>query len=122
MKAKDTVNRTTETDVLIDAESVSLEGSLCVPDGATSIVLFAHGSGSGRYSPRNRFVAETLRSAGMGTLLFDLLTHDEEIFDQRTTTALEEVARIAASWFRRYLTPLDFSVQTAQSEVEYELE
>ncbi|MGH2615981.1 MAG: dienelactone hydrolase family protein [Thermomicrobiales bacterium] len=61
-----------------------LEGALTIPDNATGIVLFAHGSGSSRHSPRNRFVAEVLLSAGLGTLLMDLLTRDEDAIDQHT--------------------------------------
>lgn len=64
--------------VMVDAEGVSLPGDLGVPAGARGIVLFAHGSGSSRRSPRNRFVADTLMEAGLGTLLFDLLTPTEE--------------------------------------------
>jgi putative phosphoribosyl transferase len=67
-----------EAPVRIGAGRVALEGNLTVPDGARGVVLFAHGSGSGRHSPRNRFVAEQLVSAGVGTLLFDLLTEEEE--------------------------------------------
>ena len=62
----------------------NLEGDLLVPDGATGVVLFAHGSGSSRFSSRNRFVAEQLRQGGLGTLLIDLLTPQEEAADQRT--------------------------------------
>ena len=58
-------------------EPVGLEGMLGLPDASTGIVLFAHGSGSGRFSPRNNFVAQALRKAGFATLLFDLLTEDE---------------------------------------------
>jgi putative phosphoribosyl transferase len=61
-----------------------LAGTLVVPAGATSVVLFAHGSGSSRHSPRNEYVAETLRGAGLGTLLFDLLTPEEEAADRRS--------------------------------------
>ena len=61
-----------------------LEGSVCVPAGATSLVMFAHGSGSSRYSPRDRYVAGVLRDAGLATLLFDLLTEQEEAVDSRT--------------------------------------
>jgi putative phosphoribosyl transferase len=57
---------------------VTLDGDLAVPAGATGLVLFAHGSGSSRHSPRNRFVAGVLAGAGLGTLLFDLLTPQEE--------------------------------------------
>ncbi|AGP39566.1 phosphoribosyltransferase family protein [Sorangium cellulosum] len=65
-------------------EGARLEGSLTIPAGATGLVLFAHGSGSSRHSPRNRFVAEVLQSAGLATLLFDLLTGEEEAADERT--------------------------------------
>ena len=61
-----------------------LEGDLEVPQGALGIVVFAHGSGSSRHSPRNQFVAEALQSAGLATLLFDLLTPAEESVDRRT--------------------------------------
>jgi len=65
--------------VSIDAgEGIRLSGTLAVPDGATGVVLFAHGSGSSQFSPRNRVVARALRSARMGTLLMDLLTVEEE--------------------------------------------
>ncbi|MEU3688590.1 phosphoribosyltransferase family protein [Streptomyces narbonensis] len=66
-----------DTDVRIPATGATLSGRLAVPDGATGIVLFAHGSGSSRHSPRNRAVAEVLNGAGLGTLLFDLLTEAE---------------------------------------------
>ncbi|MEU7072263.1 alpha/beta family hydrolase [Streptomyces narbonensis] len=65
------------TDVRIPATGATLSGRLAVPDGATGIALFAHGSGSSRHSPRNRAVAEALNRAGLGTLLFDLLTESE---------------------------------------------
>ena len=65
-------------EVFVPVGEVSLEGSLVVPDGATGLVLFAHGSGSSRHSPRNRHVARVLREAGLGTLLIDLLTAEEE--------------------------------------------
>jgi dienelactone hydrolase len=63
---------------------VRLDGSLAVPAHARGIVLFAHGSGSSRHSPRNRYVAEMLRQSGLATLLFDLLSPDEEAIDLRT--------------------------------------
>ena len=69
-----------ERDVHVSIGSVTLEGSLGLPDQPKGVVLFAHGSGSSRFSPRNRFVARLLRDAGLGTLLIDLLTaHEEEI-------------------------------------------
>ena len=70
--------------IRIDAAGVRLEGNLIVPKGATGLVLFAHGSGSSRFSSRNRLVAQSLRTRGLGTLLIDLLTHDEELVDTRT--------------------------------------
>ncbi|HYE64763.1 MAG TPA: alpha/beta hydrolase [Pyrinomonadaceae bacterium] len=71
-------------EVKIPAGSTTLEGELSVPAGANGIVLFAHGSGSSRRSPRNQFVARTIREAQTGTLLFDLLTREEEEIDLRT--------------------------------------
>ncbi len=67
-----------EVVVVARAGTVRLAGQLTVPDRATGIVVFAHGSGSSRHSPRNRYVAATLNQAGLGTLLFDLLTPGEE--------------------------------------------
>src|SRR4051794_22015343 len=70
--------------VRVRAGGVTLEGDLGVPDEALGVVLFAHGSGSGRKSPRNRFVAQSLREAGLATLLVDLLTEQEEAEDRYT--------------------------------------
>src|SRR5262245_47350501 len=67
-----------EVPVRVAAGRVALEGNLSIPDSARGVVLFAHGSGSGRHSPRNRFVARQLVAAGLGTLLIDLLTEAEE--------------------------------------------
>ncbi|MDY6775720.1 MAG: dienelactone hydrolase family protein [Halobacteria archaeon] len=64
--------------VEIPADGVELEGELILPDGAESVVVFAHGSGSSRKSPRNKYVAEVLRERDLGTLLFDLLTEEED--------------------------------------------
>jgi putative phosphoribosyl transferase len=68
----------------IPSGRLKLHGELIIPKGAKGIVLFAHGSGSSRHSPRNQQVARTLRQAGLGTLLFDLLTAEEEEVDMRT--------------------------------------
>ena len=65
-------------EVLIPAGKVSLPGTATLPDGATGIVAFAHGSGSSRHSPRNRYVAEVLHEHNIATLLFDLLTPQED--------------------------------------------
>lgn len=71
-------NHATSLAVKIPAGSVSLAGDLIVPPHATAIVLFAHGSGSSRLSPRNTYVASVLQQAGIATLLFDLLTREED--------------------------------------------
>jgi len=73
-----------EQSVQIPMDDVVLDGDLHVPSNASGIVLFAHGSGSSRHSPRNQHVAEVLRAGGMGTLLFDLLTAEEEEIDMQT--------------------------------------
>lgn len=70
--------------VVIKTGRVVLEGNISVPPGANGIVLFAHGSGSSRLSPRNRFVAQELNKNGIATLLFDLLTPEEETLDLQT--------------------------------------
>jgi putative phosphoribosyl transferase len=70
------------TSLLIPAGDAVLQGDLVIPAGAPGVVVFAHGSGSSRHSPRNRLVAATLNEAGMGTLLVDLLTPDEERADR----------------------------------------
>jgi len=72
------------SEVQIQAGRAVLFGSLTIPENAIALVLFAHGSGSSRHSPRNQFVARTLNDARLGTLLFDLLTRDEEALDMRT--------------------------------------
>ncbi|MCE9519560.1 MAG: dienelactone hydrolase family protein [Verrucomicrobia bacterium] len=69
-------------DVVIPTDSVLLEGELDIPPHALGLVIFAHGSGSSRNSPRNQFAARVIREAGVGTLLFDLLTKQEEIEDR----------------------------------------
>jgi dienelactone hydrolase len=71
-------------DVSIPVGSVHLPGNLVIPRKAEGIVLFAHGSGSSRRSPRNRYVAEILQEKGLATLLMDLLTTDEETLDRQT--------------------------------------
>lgn len=73
-----------ERAVTITLGNVALEGDLAIPKDARGVVVFAHGSGSSRRSSRNRFVAEFLRSGDLGTLLFDLLTAEEERLDSRT--------------------------------------
>ena len=92
--------------VHIELGRVSLEGDLEVPASAAGLVIFAHGSGSGRFSRRNRAVAQWLRRAGFGTLLLDLLTRQEEIEDQRTLEYRFDISMLgrrviaAADWTR----------------------
>ena len=72
------------TEVQIPAGRAVLSGNLTIAESAMALVLFAHGSGSSRHSPRNQFVARTMNRAGLGTLLFDLLTPEEEARDSYT--------------------------------------
>ncbi len=76
--------RTVSHDVEVRAGKALIKGILSLPEDATGIVLFAHGSGSGRLSPRNQLVARDLNEKGLGTLLIDLLTQEEETIDNRT--------------------------------------
>lgn len=69
------------SEVILQAGGLPLRGDLVIPDLSTALVLFAHGSGSGRHSPRNRYVASVLQAAGIATLLMDLLTVEEEAID-----------------------------------------
>jgi putative phosphoribosyl transferase len=81
--------------VTIPIEGAELEATLAVPERANGIVVFAHGSGSGRHSPRNRYVAEQLVRAGFGTLLLDLLTPTEERYDRETAELRFDIDRLA---------------------------
>jgi dienelactone hydrolase len=74
---------------------VTLEGNLSLPEGARGVVLFAHGSGSGRHSSRNRYVARLLNQAGLATLLIDLLTADEEAVDLQTAHLRFDIGLLA---------------------------
>ncbi|HLJ48520.1 MAG TPA: dienelactone hydrolase family protein [Bryobacteraceae bacterium] len=90
------VNATLEgTLVHITAGAAELEGDLHIPDEARGIVLFAHGSGSSRHSPRNRFVAEELQRRGLATLLMDLLTREEEQADVKTAQLRFDIRLLA---------------------------
>src|SRR4051812_33879914 len=81
--------------VRVAAGRVTLEGNLNVPAGGRGLVVFAHGSGSSRHSPRNRYVAGVLQEAGLGTLLVDLLTPDEEAVDVRTAQLRFDIGLLA---------------------------
>ena len=96
------VDRASPLEVGISAGSAVLNGSLELPAGCNRVVLFAHGSGSSRFSARNRFVARELSAAGIGTLLFDLLTPEEDTaYETRFNIGLLK-ARLAcaADWLR----------------------
>ncbi|MGI9285921.1 MAG: dienelactone hydrolase family protein [Pseudomonadales bacterium] len=72
-------------DIVLEAGEDRLNGTLTIPEQATAIVMFVHGSGSSRFSPRNKIVAGEINKAGLATLLFDLLTAQEDITDQLTS-------------------------------------
>lgn len=84
-----------ERSVLVAIGQATLEGNLTIPAGATGVVLFAHGSGSSRQSPRNRFVARQLQDAGIATLLIDLLTATEEQRDRATAQLRFDIPLLA---------------------------
>ena len=96
-----------EREVRVPAGSETLEGNLGVPEDVQGVVLFAHGSGSGRHSPRNRYVAQQLREAGLATLLIDLLTPEEEEVDMRTRHLRFDIGLLAerltnaTDWLKR---------------------
>jgi putative phosphoribosyl transferase len=79
----------------VPAAGVTLEADVVVPDAASGVVLFAHGSGSGRHSPRNRYVAGELQRAGLATVLADLLTAEEERLDARTGALRFDIGLLA---------------------------
>jgi putative phosphoribosyl transferase len=94
--------------VRVEAGPVTLEGNLSLPERARGIVLFAHGSGSSRHSPRNRYVARVLNEAKLATLLVDLLTPDEEAVDLRTAHLRFDIGLLAGrlvgvtDWLTQY--------------------
>ena len=94
MSSLETLERAA-TAVTIPIDGAELEATMAIPQGATGIVVFAHGSGSGRHSPRNRYVADALVQAGFGTLLLDLLTDTEERYDRETGDLRFDVDRLA---------------------------
>ncbi|MEO1126740.1 MAG: alpha/beta hydrolase [Cyanobacteria bacterium J06635_15] len=104
--------------ISIPTDSVRLIGNLAVPASAQGIVLFAHGSGSSRRSPRNCYVAQTLQQAGLATLLFDLLTIEEENIDRQTHHLRFDIGLLAA----RLLGATDWLLQnpvTRQLKIGY---
>src|SRR2546421_955107 len=103
-------------EVRIQAGHAVLSGNLTIPENAIALVLFAHGSGSSRHSPRNQFVARTLNGAGLATLLFDLLTPEEEATDMRTREHRFNIGLLAdrlvhaTRWARRQEQTRDLQV------------
>jgi len=103
-------------EVQIQAGRAVLSGDLTIPKNAVALVLFVHGSGSSRHSPRNQFVAHTLNDAGLATLLFDLLTPDEESTDRYTREhrfnigVLAERLLHATKWAKRQEETRDLRV------------
>jgi putative phosphoribosyl transferase len=95
MNGTETLEHTSRA-VTIPIEGAELEATLAVPKRAGGVVVFAHGSGSGRHSPRNRYVADRLVRAGFGTLLLDLLTPAEERYDRETAELRFDIDRLAA--------------------------
>jgi putative phosphoribosyl transferase len=93
-----------KTVVQVPAGGMLLEGNLTIPAGADGMVIFAHGSGSSRHSPRNRIVAQALHKARLGTLLFDLLSAAEESIDLQTTNLRFDIPLLA----RRLVAAIDW--------------
>jgi dienelactone hydrolase len=91
-------------DVAIDQAGTTVVGALALPPHARGVVVFAHGSGSGRFSPRNQAVARTLFDAGLGTLLMDLLTPEEEARDRVTAHLRFDIGLLA----RRVIAAIDW--------------
>lgn len=106
------INKGVERSIKIPINSKSLEGSLFIPVDAKSVVIFAHGSGSSRFSPRNNYVAEVLHKAGFATLLFDLLTKEEDFdFENRFNIRLLTDRLIAVTkWIRDQQTLNGFKI------------
>lgn len=94
-------------EITVLAGEIALDGNLAVPDHAGGIVAFAHGSGSSRFSSRNRYVAGVLNQAGLATLLFDLLTAEEEVIDQRTRRLRFDIGLLS----RRMIGAVDWLVE-----------
>ena len=102
----------TARNVRIQSGEITIVGDLELPVGAQAVVLFAHGSGSSRYSPRDQVVAKTIRDAGLGTLRFNLLTREEEELDSRTRHLRSDIGLLArrlidaTSWLKGELDHL----------------
>jgi len=105
-------DRNSMSTVHIPAGNVELDGELILPSSATGVVLFAHGSGSSRFSPRNTYVAEVLQQRGIATLLFDLLTSvEDQDYETRFDIALLTTRLVAATeWLQSNPKTKDLSI------------
>jgi putative phosphoribosyl transferase len=102
-------------EVKIPIGKAVLSGELTIPSRADSLVLFAHGSGSSRLSPRNQFVARYLEKKSLGTLLFDLLTEDEEAVDETTRELRFDISFLA----KRLITATDWAIKQTPLPISY---
>jgi dienelactone hydrolase len=100
-------------DVFIPSDGVVLEGNLTLPATATGLIIFAHGSGSSRFSSRNVYVAQVLNRAGLATLLFDLLTAEEQRVDEYTRNLRFDIALLT----RRLTAAVDWSSQHTDTSI-----
>ncbi len=106
----------TNCSIQVATGDIVLEGDLSVPAGARGVVLFAHGSGSSRHSPRNRYVAEALQQAALATLLLDLLTLDEEAVDMESAELRFDIGLLAerlsgaTDWLTAYPSTRDLRI------------
>ncbi len=104
------------SEVRVPAGRAVMDGNLTLVDGSRALVLFAHGSGSSRHSPRNQFVARTLNDAGLATLLFDLLTPEEESVDLYTREHRFDISLLAerlvhaTNWAKQQEETKDFNI------------
>src|SRR6266403_481345 len=104
------------SEIRLQAERAILSGSLTIPENAVALVLFVHGGGSSRHSPRNQFVARTLNEAGLATLLFDLLTPEEESVDLYTREHRFDISLLAerlvhaTNWAKQQEETKDFNI------------
>lgn len=98
--------------VHVSTDAATVEANLSIPDGAEGIVLFAHGTGSSRHSPRNNFVAEGLVQGGLATLLIDLMTPEEKELDRRTRQVRFDIDRLA----RRVVGATDWLLEQEKTQ------
>jgi dienelactone hydrolase len=98
--------------VAIPIEGAELEATLAVPERPSGVIVFAHGSGSGRHSPRNRYVADQLVQTGFGTLLLDLLTPTEERYDRETADLRFDIDRLAT----RLIVAIDWLAEQERTD------